>query len=306
MRAVGGKLVETITSRELQKQWLDWQHLRHENPELYGLRSTGLKSLDSALGGGIELVQYGLFGGATGSGKTTALLQIAKSFAHQRVNYIWFGAEMTNMQVGNMLISNISGIDRTKIRALGLEMHDWVELENAASEIEKFSGYWNYGFGTVEDIAAIIEFVEEHSGQPVRAIFVDYLQLMESPSTKGGRNTEVEAISRHLKRLTTRVGRPMAVLVSSQLNRQSVRGKLIDTSGFLYGGQERDMDFGVIVHDVWDEIGSTKIPNKKAMTVVKGRETGETTKPIEVRFNGRLARMEDDIIVREHAEYWRQ
>ena len=75
--------METLSSAELVKQWMEWQKLRHERPELFGLKSTGITDLDKIIGGGIELGQLVYVGGGQKSGKTTLLMRINKAFMKQ-------------------------------------------------------------------------------------------------------------------------------------------------------------------------------------------------------------------------------
>lgn len=267
--------METLSSEELAHFWLERQRHRQEHPEKYSLKSTGLSELDKKLGGGIEAGQYVIIGGAQKSGKTTVMINIAKAYAKQKLNFVWFGAEMNNMQIGNMLFSNVTGIDRTTIRNLQVISQDWERLENAEKEIAKYTGYWNYGFSTIDSIGKIIGEVEALLGKPLDAIFVDYIQLMEAANIKGGRTAEIEFISRQLKRFTLAHSTPLTVFTASQLNRESIRSKLYDANAFLNSGSlERDMDIGLIVRDVVDDITMRPATNKKEISIVGSRETG--------------------------------
>src|SRR5574340_1443506 len=134
--------MQILSSPELAEQWVHYQTEKQKHPELYSLKSTGLSALDKIIGGGIELGQLVYVGGAQKSGKTTLLLHIAKNFAKQGVLSIWFGAEMTNMQVGTMLFSNLSGISRTQIRSGGLQSGDWDKIMQVAEEVKGMPLYW--------------------------------------------------------------------------------------------------------------------------------------------------------------------
>jgi len=146
----------TLSSPELMVTWQAYQKLRHEKPELFGLKSTGLASLDFILQGGVEFGQYVLVGGAQKMGKSTLLKHIANAYGEQDVNSIFFTAEMTNMQLGTMFVSGATGIERSRIRGLGLETEDWARISEAADEISKLSLTFNYGFSTLTDIKNII------------------------------------------------------------------------------------------------------------------------------------------------------
>lgn len=298
--------METLNSKQLGEKWLEYQRLRHNNPELFGLKSTGLKTLDEIIGGGIELGQLVYIGGAQKSGKTTLLLRIAKSFAMQKVRSIWFGAEMNNMQIGSMLFSNITKIERTKIRSIKLESEDWPKLEKAATEIAKYPTFWNYGFSTIDNIDKIIDKIEEQIENNIEAIFIDYIQLMEAPGIKGGRAPELESISRALKRRSISREKPMAIIAAAQLNRESIRAKIVDANAFLgTGAIERDMDIGVIITNAPDPTTGDAMPNARKVVVVGSRESaiGEKT----IYYNGSTAMFEDGTTTEVDIDkYWRE
>lgn len=291
--------MQTLTSKEMKHFWLERQQLRRDNPELFALVSTGLKGWDNILGGGVEYGQMLVVGGAQKSGKSTLLLHLAKTWAQQGINFLWCGAEMTNMQIGTMLFSNISGISRTKIRAIDITISDWSELLVAGEEIEDYSGYWNYGFATMGDIYKTIKEVEEKHDTRIKAILIDYLQLMDAPEAGRNRTDQLAFLSRSMKKLTVNRKEPMIVAVAAQLNRESIRGHIVDANAFLGSGAiERDMDIGVIVDPIKDEYTPGQyLPNKKKIVVVGSRETAVDN--CDVFFDGATATFDD---LREETE----
>jgi replicative DNA helicase len=294
---------KTLSSTQLMVVWKAYQRLRHEKPELFGLKSTGLASLDYILQGGVEFGQYVLVGGAQKSGKTTLLKHLAQSYGEQDVNSIFFSAEMTNLQLGTMFISSATQIERSRIRGLGLEVEDWDMIENASENIGKLSLTFNYGFSTLRDMINVINAVESVTGRPIRAVFGDYIHLMEGP--KGmNRQEQLAMISRGLKTLSITRELPIAVFFAAQLNRESVKGAVIEATSFLGSGQlERDMDIGMIIHNVKDEIDGKDIPNQKQITIVGSRETG--VGECRVSYNGTTASLSNNVkIVEGQKESW--
>lgn len=281
-------LTNTVHSSVLAETWLEKLKDRYNNPGLNKPISTGLKDLDDMLDGGVLPGQQIIWGGSQKSGKTTLMLNVAISFARQGIPFIWFGAEMTNMQIGNLLFANIARVNRGKFKNLNIEVEDWGKLEAAKSTIETFNGYWNYGFSTIKDVTEIMEQVEEETGTEIKAIFVDYIQLMEGDNKRDSRTQQIEKISRELKRLSIAWKRPIITNVAAQLNRESIRDNKYDANSFLgSGGIERDMDVGIVVMDVIDDITGKPKPNVKLLRIVAGRDvkTGET----EVFYDGSIA-----------------
>ncbi|MGB7509761.1 MAG: DnaB-like helicase C-terminal domain-containing protein, partial [Pelodictyon phaeoclathratiforme] len=210
-----------VNSEELGDLWLEWQHLRHNNPEMFGLKSTGISKLNQMFGGGIELGQFVVVGGADKSGKSTLLLNIAKAFGEQGVNSLYLSAEMNVLQMGNMLFSRYSCVSRSKMRGLHLTDTDWSILEDSRAKIANLTIAWSDGLSTMENIFAVKDDIEQSTGNAIRAIFIDYFQLMESPSlSKRNRPEELAWLSRKAKSITlTSSTEPIAVIAAAQLNR---------------------------------------------------------------------------------------
>jgi len=286
--------IDLLDSKEMSTEWLEKQRLRHERPDLFGLKSTGLVSLDKKLGGGIEKGQLVYVGGKEKSGKTTLLAIMAKAFGMQALNGVMLSAEMTNVQMGNLLFSNIASVERTTIRSIQVTSAQWDLLDKAGKEIEKLSFHWGYGFSSIEDIDAVLLAVEEKTKKPVEVLILDYLQLMEVENKRMPRTQEIEYISRSLKRRSISRGNPMMIIAATQLNRESIRSKLYDAQSFLGSGAiERDMDIGLIVTDVENPLSVNKIAdNKKRIIIVGSRET-EMSEPLDVYYDGSKAKMAD-------------
>lgn len=281
-------------SKQLAKSWLEWQHYRHEHPNEFGLIRTGLTTLDERLGGGLETGQLVYMGGAQKSGKSTWLVGLAKALGEQKKFFIWFGAEMNTRQTGTLLFSNISGIDRTRIRNphSTLSVADWQKLEDAASEIETFDGYWTYGFSTLSDIHMMLNALEAE-GIVVDAILGDYIQLMEDPTVRDTVR-ELTVISRGLKRLTMRPKKhPLLVAFAAQFNRSTTISHIVSASSYLGSGSlERDADVAMGVTDVIDPMTNQASDTRKQIMILASRET-QSGKPLMVGYNGAIAQFYD-------------
>ena len=289
---------QTINSKDLAKLWMETQRNKHEHPELYKLKSTGLTALDYALGGGLEPGQFVLVGGAQKSGKTTLLSCMTESLAKQNMKVLFLSGEMTTLQTANLFFSRMARIDRTRIRAVNLDNDDWVKLDRIADQFSQFGIWWNHGFSTIQDIDDIVAGVEKSTGEAFDAIIVDYIQLMEAPEIKGKGNRvqEIEYISRNLKRRSINIhGKPILLIAATQMNRQSIRGSLYDANSFLGSGSlERDMDVGMIIHNVVDPITHFEDKYQKEIVIVGSRETGNNDgRPIKTFYNGTIALIED-------------
>jgi replicative DNA helicase len=119
------------------------------------------------------------------------------------------------------------------------------------------------------------------------------------------RQEQIASISRRLKLLSISRDWPMAIFMAAQLNRESVKGTVIEMTSFLGSGQlERDMDIGMIIHNIEDDDGDA-LPNAKMISVVGSRETdiGECR----VSYNGATATLGDHVKIvqdKKKGSYW--
>jgi len=293
------------SSEEMAKLWLAHQRLRHEHPEEFGLKSTGITALDHILDGGVELGQFVIVGGADKSGKTTLMLAIAKAFGLQAVNSLFLSAEMNILQMGTMMFASTSGISRGKIRSVGLEPNDWRILEDVAPRISKMKIWWSDTLSTIDHIKEVCNEIKHNTGEDIRAIFIDYIQMMQAAKAKQNRTEEILYLSMQAKRLTLDRLQPTAVFAASQRNRESIRAGLVDSRSFLGGSLERDMDVGLIIDEEKDQNSPTgkPFPNMKRITVVGSRETDRGS--CLVFHDGATALIEDTELLRLEADPFR-
>lgn len=286
-----------ITAAEMSPQWLELQHQRQLHPEIYAPKSTGLKQLDAVLQGGIELGQFALIGGEPGTGKTTLLSTVAKSFGQQKVNSVFLSAEMTTMQLGTIFFTSYSDVERSKIRSIGLEIADWARLEIAGQEISKLTLAFDYGFASVDDVDQAIDEVEAKTGMKCHAVFGDYIHLMSESGFRGNRNDEISYISKGLNRLKNNKNKVLrAIIFAAQLKKEGVKQVLADMQQF-YGSAQLgwDMDIGLILATIRDEVSAERIlPNARKVTVVKSRETG-VGEPFEIGYDGSRGKFFDKV-----------
>jgi replicative DNA helicase len=282
---------QLLSSDVLVQYWDMWQKDRIAHPELYKLRSTGLRSLDHILGGGVEFGQLVIYGGEQKIGKSTLLQHTAMSFGKHKDSFAYFSGEMSNLSIGTRLLCSLAGIDKSKVRGMNLDLADWAALHDAKDELASWKSWWNYGFKTLDDIYHTLNKIKKETGIVVPTIFVDYVQLMEYPKLSN-RNEQLSAISRGLKRMTLEFGQPMLVFVAAQTNRESIRKNIIDANSFLGSGAfERDMDLGIIIHKTKDDRGNV-IPHMRMLTIVGSRDT-DVGEPIAIEFNGKTSQIRD-------------
>jgi replicative DNA helicase len=178
---------------------------------------TGFKGLDKITSGwqNSDLI---IIAARPAMGKTAFVLSMAKNMA---VNYnipvAIFSLEMSNVQLVNRLIVNVTELPGEKIRNGNLAPHEWHQLDSKVHVLYDAPIF-------VDDTPSLSVFelrtkarrlVKEHK---VKCIIIDYLQLMNATGMSfGSREQEVSIISRSLKGLAKELNIPVIAL--SQLNR---------------------------------------------------------------------------------------
>jgi replicative DNA helicase len=185
-------------------------------------------------------------------GKTAFVLSMARNMAvDHNIPVAFFSLEMSSEQLVKRLMASEADISSEKIRGgKKMEPYEWKQLELGLDKLQNAQLY-------IDDTPAlsIFEFRSKArklvSAHGVKAIVIDYLQLMAGPpDLRGMREQEVSAISRSLKAIAKELCIP--VLALSQLNRSvETRGgnKRPQLSDLRESGAiEQDADIVIFIH----------------------------------------------------------
>ncbi len=186
---------------------------------------TGFKKLDQMLLGFHES-ELIIIGGRSSMGKTAFALNIAAHFAIRK-NYpiAFFEMEMPREQLAKRLLSMEAHVNSQNVRSGNLSQGEWDDIISASALI----GNTNFiiddtpGLSVQELRTRCKRYAVEHQ---VKAIFVDYLQLMSGSeqAKRAGRQSEMSEISMTLKAIARELKVPVIAL--AQLNRDlEKRGK---------------------------------------------------------------------------------
>ncbi len=186
-------------------------------------------------------------------GKTAFVLSMAKKMAvDKQIPLALFSLEMSDVQIVNRLMQNVSEIAGEKIRSGQLNPQEWRQLDTRVNQLIDAPIY-------IDDTPSLSIFelrtkarrlVREHQ---VGVIMIDYLQLMNASGAGfNNRQEEVSAISRNLKALAKELNIPIIAL--SQLNRsvdtrEGDEGKRPQLSDLRESGAiEQDADIVCFIH----------------------------------------------------------
>lgn len=179
---------------------------------------TGFTKLDE-LTSGWQPSDLVILAARPGMGKTAFVLSMTKNMAIDfDVPVAIFSLEMSSVQLITRLISSETGIQSEKLRKGNLDPHEWEQLNSKVKNLIKAPIF-------VDDTPSLSIFDLRakarrlYSQHGIKAIVIDYLQLMTAGSDKkgGNREQEISTISRNLKALAKELNIPVIAL--SQLSR---------------------------------------------------------------------------------------
>lgn len=261
---------------------------------------TGFKELDK-LTSGWQNSDLVIIAARPAMGKTALVLSMAKNIALDFEQPIAiFSLEMSNVQLVNRLIVNVCQIKGESIKSGRLSNDEWERLDKNHKLLYNAPIY-------IDDTPSLSVFelrtkarrlVREHK---VRAIIIDYLQLMNASGMNfGSREQEVSMISRSLKGLAKELNIPIIAL--SQLNRGvesrvGTEGKRPQLSDLRESGAiEQDADIVCFIHRpeyyriTEDDMGNSLIGIAE---IIVAKHRNGPTGIASMRFDGEYARFQN-------------
>jgi len=176
---------------------------------------TGFLELDR-LTNGFEPRDFIIVAGGPGMGKTSMCLDIARNVAlNDNKSVGFFSFEMSTEQLITRMISALSEVEHSKIRAGMLKEGEWKRIGFAATSPSTASIYFDDSYGlTVSEVGDRAWDLKKECGLDL--LFVDYIQLMLGNAGERKEQT-ISNISASLKALAKELNIP--VIAVSQLNR---------------------------------------------------------------------------------------
>jgi len=194
---------------------------KYQNKDkLHGV-TTGLVDLDKKLNG-FQNSDLVILAARPAMGKTALAINMAvegaKALANTNKSVLFFSLEMSAEQLGDRMLAMGTGINAFKLRAGNVNQKDYDEIIRWT---QRTSGLPLFIDDTAAMTMSVIrsrarKYVRKHN---LGAIFIDYLQLIQTPivRTNDTRVNELSSITRDLKQLAKELNVPVIVL--SQLSR---------------------------------------------------------------------------------------
>lgn len=179
--------------------------------------ATGFHQLDEMLSG-LQPSEMLIVAARPSMGKTAFAINIAEYIAVDNQQPVAvFSLEMSKQQLAERMLSSRSGVDSQRIRRNMINGDELAQLQETAGELSAAPMFIDDTPGlSILELRAKARRLASRSG--IKAIVIDYLQLMSSPGAESRQN-EVGEISRGVKALARELNVPVICL--SQLNRNS-------------------------------------------------------------------------------------
>ena len=236
----------------LTKAQSDLEALAANKGDITGI-PTGFYDLDK-ITSGFHPNELIIIAARPGMGKTAIALNIATNIAmNAKKSVAIFNMEMGAEQLVTRMLSQVGGIDGSKLRVGNLEHSDWKRVNEAISRLSDTKIFIDDTAGqTVADIRSKCRRLK-NSPSGLDIVIIDYLTLIQSATKNGStgqnRQQEVADISRALKTMAMELEIPVIAL--SQLSRgieQRTDKKPMLSDLRESGAIEQDADLVAFLH----------------------------------------------------------
>ncbi|MBI1372926.1 MAG: replicative DNA helicase [Phycisphaera sp.] len=238
---------EPETLHELVQLAFEQLEARHESGRSITGISTGFYQLDEMLSG-LQPGEMIILAARPSMGKTAFALNIAEYIAVDNKQPVaMFSLEMSKQQLAERLMSSRSGVDSQRMRRNMLNGDEFRRLQEVADEMTEAPMHIDDtpGLSVLQLRAKSRRLASRFN---IKAIVIDYLQLMSYPGAESRQN-EVGAISRGVKALARELNVPVVCLAQLNRNpegRESKRPMLSDLRES--GSIEQDADVVMMLH----------------------------------------------------------
>ncbi|HEY9595769.1 MAG TPA: replicative DNA helicase, partial [Spirochaetia bacterium] len=216
----------------------------HSKTEYTGIPS-GFKELDQ-LTMGFQNSEFIVIGARPSVGKTAFALTIATNMSvKQKIPVGFFSLEMSAMAIMQRMLSMEARLDSQRMRTGMLSPADFSRLTDASSRLYDAPLYISDSpdLKLLDLRAQARRMKTEHD---VKAIFIDYITLINAENRDLPRHEQIAEISRSLKALARELNLPVIAL--SQVRRETEGKKPALADLRESGSIEQDADVVIFIH----------------------------------------------------------
>jgi len=255
-----------------------------------GQVSTGWKTVDEKLFGGLNKGEITIFAGQSGAGKSLFLQNLAVNWAMAGQNVVYLSLELSEKLCAMRIDAMHTNYETREVMRNIDDVHMKIRASQQKSQGSLRIKQMPNGC-TTNDIRAFIKEYEIHSGKKVSAILVDYLDLMSPLSKKiSAENLFVKDkyVTEELRNLAVELD--MVTVSASQLNRGSYEEIEFDPS-HIAGGISKvntaDNVIGIFTSAAMKEGGRYQIQ------FMKTRSSSGVGSKVDLSFNNKSLRIMD-------------
>ena len=256
--------------------------------------STGFKDLDR-LTAGLQPSDLILIAARPSMGKTAFVLNIAQHIGIKEKKAVaFFSLEMSKEQLVQRMLCAESTIDSQRLRIGELEPNDWTKLVAGADRLSSAPIFIDDTSGiTVMEMRSKCRRLKIE--YDLQLIIIDYLQLMQGSSKKGGsenRQQEISEISRSLKGLAREIGVPVIALSQLSRNVESRQVKKPMLSDLRESGSlEQDADIVAFLYR--DDYYNPDSEQKNITEVIIAKHRNGPVDTVQLYFHKQFTKFSD-------------
>ncbi|MEG1776936.1 MAG: DnaB-like helicase C-terminal domain-containing protein [Clostridia bacterium] len=196
--------------------------------------------------GGLQKGELTVIGARPGVGKSAFAVGMALFAGRKNYHSLVVSREMTAVQYGQRVLSNMADVDGMKIRRAKLEIDDWERIGDAIDGLSVLPLSFTFRTRTVEELRMVVQHEKDTVGLDV--LFVDYLQLMDTKQRADTEALRLGKISGALKDIALDLD--VAVVAMAQVKRTEGRAAVMPILSDLKGSGdlEQDADGVIFLH----------------------------------------------------------
>jgi len=251
---------------------------------------TGLTELNTALGGfhDTDLI---VVGARPAMGKTAFMMNCAVAGARSGPVLV-ISAEQGFQQIGLRLLSIVGSVDSQKVRAADLDEGEWSDLSKSVITTRKLPIYvYDEPSPTISGVIRVARALKYQRN--IRAIYVDYIQRIDSASRGQRRMDAVGEVTRALKSLARELEIPVIALAQVKREVESRNGDARPSMGDLADSSEIEKEADAIMTLYRDEVYKPDTDQKGVAEIILCKNRHGPTGKIRALWRGRYMQFKD-------------
>ena len=257
--------------------------------------STGYKDLDSKLQG-LQDGDLIIIAARPSMGKTALSMNIVENLVLNKDipgGVLVFSLEMPAESLTTRLLASNAKIDQQKVRSASMNQSDLKKFMESSSKLKDLPLYIDdSSMLSPMELRARARRIARQEPNGLSLIVVDYLQLMQLPTSQENRVNQISEISRSLKMLAKELNVPVIALsqlnraVEQRPNKRPIMADLRDS-----GAIEQDAD--VILFIYRDEVYNEDSEEGNKAEIIIGKQRNGPIGKVNLTFLKEFTRFED-------------